>query len=148
VVNWLGYFVAKLSRLQQKNVAGVSEEAMAILLEHDYPGNVRELENIVEHAFVLCRTGLIEPRHSPLTLQSGSEHESASAKHSLSLAVLETQHINDALRRHAGNRRAVARELGIHPSTLFRKIKLLDIELPPQDGRSTRVRSGNGSYEV
>jgi PAS domain S-box-containing protein len=140
----VGHFVAKLNRLQQKNVAGVSEETLAILLEHDYPGNVRELENIVEHAFVLCRTGLIEPRHLPLTLQSGSEHELGSAKSSLSLAVLETQHINDALRRHAGNRRAAARELGIHPSTLFRKIKLLDIELPPQDGRSTRVRSGNG----
>ena len=48
-------FVGKFNRLQNKDIAGVSEEALALLMEHHYPGNVRELENIVEHAFVLCR---------------------------------------------------------------------------------------------
>jgi PAS domain S-box-containing protein len=139
----VGHFVTKLNRLQQKNVAGVSEEALAILLDHDYPGNVRELENIVEHAFVLCRAGLIEPGHLPRSLRSGSETAPGPARSSVSLAALETRHIADALHRHAGNRRAAARELGIHPSTLFRKIKSLAIESPPKDGRSTRAERGN-----
>lgn len=63
------HFVSRFNRLQQKNVSGVSEEVMAILLEHEFPGNIRELQNIVEHAFVLCRDGLIELRHLPATLR-------------------------------------------------------------------------------
>ncbi len=50
--------------------------------------------------------------------------------------VHEKMHITEAIRRHGGNRKAAARELGIHPSTLFRKIKSLSIELPENDGRS------------
>lgn len=64
------HFVSRFNRLQQKNVSGVSEEVMAILLEHEFPGNIRELQNIVEHAFVLCRDGLIELRHLPATLRA------------------------------------------------------------------------------
>ncbi len=48
------HFIAKFNRLQGKDVVGVSDEVLARLMDHDYPGNVRELENIIEHAFVLC----------------------------------------------------------------------------------------------
>ena len=61
--------VAKFNRLQGKDIAGVSEEVMARLMEHDYPGNVRELENIIEQAFVLCRGGWIELHHLPPELR-------------------------------------------------------------------------------
>jgi DNA-binding NtrC family response regulator len=56
----------------------------------------------------------------------------------MTLRSLESLHITDALRRNRGNRTAAARDLGIHPSTLFRKIKELGIELPEADGRSHR----------
>ena len=59
------HFVARFNRIQDKSVSGVSPEVMALLMAHDYPGNVRELENIVEHAFVLCKAGRIEARHLP-----------------------------------------------------------------------------------
>ena len=123
-------FVSKFNRLQNKDVAGVSEETLAILMEHDYPGNVRELENIVEHAFVLSQAGLIEPRHLPPTLRGDADSQLARVRGACTLKALETLHILDAVRRHGGNRTAAAKELGINPSTLFRKVKSLGIELP------------------
>jgi len=130
------HFVSKFNRLQRKNVAGASEEVMAILLDYDYPGNVRELENLVEHGFVLCRAGLIEPRHLPAALRDRPQADSALNRGELTLKSLEKMHIAEAIRRHGGNRKAAARGLGIHPSTLFRKIKSLGIELPETDGRA------------
>ena len=129
------HFVHRFNRLQERDVAGLSPEAMAVLLEQDYPGNVRELENIIEHAFVLCRGGLIEPRHLPSWLRgrTGSAREHPGP---MTLRQLEKVAITDAIRRHDGNRHAAAQELGIHASTLFRKINALQIELPDQDGRS------------
>ena len=123
-------FVSKFNRLQNKDVAGVSEEALALLMEHHYPGNVRELENIVEHAFVLCRGGLIEGHHLPRELRGDDAAARLLSKGARTLKALEALHITDALRRHGGNRTAAARELGIDPSTLYRKIKSLAIKLP------------------
>jgi PAS domain S-box-containing protein len=124
----IDHFVGKFNRLRGKAVAGVSEEVMATLMGHSFPGNVRELENIVEHAFVLCSGGLIESRHLPPPLRGPSDVETPVLWQGLTLDALEKIHIADALRRHAGNRRAVAGELGINPSTLYRKMKSMDIQ--------------------
>jgi len=113
----------------------VSEDALAILMENDYPGNVRELENIIEHPFVLCRGGLIEPHHLPASVRGDTEVKSPRGKGVLTLKTLEAMRIADAVSRHRGNRSAAARELGIDASTLFRKIKSLGIELPDPDSR-------------
>ena len=126
-------FVRKFNHLQGKDVAGVSAASLALLMEHDYPGNVRELENIIEHAFVLCRGGLIEPHHLPPSVRGERDAKAAQHGGALTLRALEAMHIADAIRRHDGNRTAAARELGIDPSTLFRKIKSLGIELPALD---------------
>ena len=67
------HFIAKFNRLQGKDVVSVSDEVLARLMEHDYPGNVRELENIIEHAFVLCRGALIELAHLPPQLRGAGE---------------------------------------------------------------------------
>ena len=123
-------FISRFNRLQGKDVAAVSEETLAILMEHDYPGNVRELENIIEHAFVLCRGGLIEPEQLPAAFRGDGDSMPAQRTHPRTLKALEALHIADAVRRHGGNRTAAAKELGINPSTLFRKIKSLEIRLP------------------
>ena len=125
------HFLAKFNRLQNKDLPGVSPEAMALLMKHDYPGNVRELENILEHAFVLCPGGLIDVQHLPPSLVDSAAMPPSARMQALTLKAFETLHIADALRRHGGNRRAAAKELGINPSTLFRKIRSLDIDLPP-----------------
>jgi PAS domain S-box-containing protein len=132
------HFIDRFNRVQDKDVFGVSDEVMALLMNHDFPGNARELENIIEHAFVLCRGSVIELRHLPpeLIAKHGSSEVPAGA--GMTLRSLESLHITDALRRNHGNRTAAARELGIHPSTLFRKIRELGIETPEADGRSRR----------
>ncbi len=120
-------FIARFNNVQGKDIVGVSEGALAALMSHEYPGNVRELENIIEHAFVLCRGGLIDVQHLPPAFQSDSGDRGQRPKTGLTLRELEAIHIADALRRHENNRAAAARELGINASTLFRKLKTLGI---------------------
>ncbi len=129
------HFIAKYNRMQNKDVVGVSDEVLARLMEYDYPGNVRELENLVEHAFVLCQGGLIEPAHLPPHVRGSDATGPAPQLAGMTLQAMERLLIEDALRRHGGNRKAAAAQLGINPSTLFRKVKALGIEMPEQDGR-------------
>lgn len=132
------HFVARFNRLGEKDIAGVSDEAMAMLMEYDYPGNVRELENVIEHAFVLCRGGLIRPEHLPPEVRATGRATPMPGGGGTTLKTMERVLIADAVRRHGGNRSAAAKELGIDPSTLFRKVKSLGIALPEQDGRSCK----------
>jgi PAS domain S-box-containing protein len=122
------HFIAKFNRLQGKDVVGVSDEVLTRLMEHDYPGNVRELENTIEHAFVLCRGALIEMAHLPPQLRGATEATSPNIA-GMTLEAMERFLIANALQRHNGNRTAAARQLGINPSTLFRKLKTLGIDL-------------------
>jgi PAS domain S-box-containing protein len=125
------HFIAKFNRLQNKDVVGVADEVLARLMEHDYPGNVRELENIVEHAFVLCRGGLLQLAHLPPNMRGlSSPFASLPEASGMTLQAMEQLLIRDALRRCGGNRTAAARQLGIDPSTLHRKIKALGIAIP------------------
>jgi PAS domain S-box-containing protein len=132
------HMVAKFNRLEGKDIAGVSDEVLVRLMEHDYPGNVRELENIIEQAFVLCRGGLIELHHLPPELRSTSSPRVSDASGSVSLKSMERLIIIEALRRRDGNRTRAAKDLGIDTSTLYRKIKSMKIQPPPTDGRSGR----------
>ncbi|WP_075188151.1 sigma-54 interaction domain-containing protein [Teredinibacter haidensis] len=129
------YLITKFNRLQGKDIAGVSNEVMARLMEHDYPGNVRELENIIEQAFVLCRGGMLHLNHLPPELRPTSAHSPESSQ-PMSLSEIEKVFISEALQRNQGNRKQTALDLGINVSTLFRKIRNLSIELPTKDGRS------------
>ena len=128
------HFVAKFNQLRGKDVHGVSDEAFARLVAHDYPGNVRELENIVERAFVLCRGGIIELAHLPPELH-GSDVAETTSDSRASLRECERRLLLEVLDRHHGNRTAAARELSMHPSTFYRKAKALGVGLPTHDGR-------------
>jgi transcriptional regulator with PAS, ATPase and Fis domain len=130
----VNYFIARLSALKGKDIAGVSPEALGILMNHNYPGNVRELENIIEHAFVLCPGGMIQAQHLPEELQPKLTSPPEDTMHLVN--QYEKELILAALRRNRWNRLQTARELGIHKTTLFRKIRKLDIVLPEKDGRS------------
>ena len=132
------HLVAKFTRLQGKDIAGVSEEVMARLMEYEYPGNVRELENIIEQAFVLCRGGLIELYHLPPELRPFGSIGPARFRPA-SLRAMEKHLICETLGRCRGNRGEAARELGIDASTLYRKIKALKLDVPAYDGRSRGV---------
>jgi len=129
------HFIHRFNRIKEKDIAGVTETVMATLLAHDYPGNVRELENIIEHAFVLCHSGLIQPQHLPSPLLERALETPKRRLPATTLRDMEAVMIGDALRKHHGNRQAAARELGINPATLYRKAKTLGIPLPDDDGR-------------
>jgi transcriptional regulator with PAS, ATPase and Fis domain len=131
------HLLERFNRLQEKNITGVSAAVMARLMEHPYPGNVRELENIIEQAFVLCRGMTIELHHLPPELRSAAAD--TKSLNNMSLGGMERVMITEALRRHNGNRKAAARDLGIDPSTLYRKIKGLNIRVPETDGRSRKT---------
>ena len=131
-------FIKKMNRFKGRSVSGVSKDAMAVLLSHDYPGNIRELENIIEHGFVLCPEGELGLAHLPAYLL-----EKRIAKlppHHSSIGELvratEEEKILEALKNNSYNRSAAAKELGIHKSTFFRKLKKYNISLPGIDGRS------------
>ncbi len=135
------HFVRTLSVVQDKNIAGVSPEVLAILMAHDYPGNVRELKNVVEHGFVLSPGSMIRPEHLPPALKSATTSSGEGPSESSgSLEDLERHYILAALRHNDNNRLATARQLGIHKSTLFRKIRKLGIALPATDGRAKSHR--------
>ncbi len=133
------HFILKFNRLRGRDITGISHDALKLILLHDYPGNIRELENIIEHAFVLCHEGQIEIHYLPDKLRvSLSRQPAAHVKIDEALHSVETQVIIDALKRNRYNRLTTARYLGIHKSTLFRKIKKLGIDLPNLDGRANR----------
>ena len=138
------HFLSKFNQLQDKCVTGVSHDVLARLMAHDYPGNIRELENILEYAFVLCHDGLIERQHLPPWLRGSQEPEPDWCQDSLTLRDLEAIHIRDTLHRCDGNRTEAARELGINPSTLFRKLKSLGIAGETGNGRRRAVLPQKG----
>lgn len=124
----IDHFVGRFNALYGKEICCVSNDAMGTLLAHDFPGNIRELENIIEHCFVLCQGQLIENRDLPDSVRRHSHEDGESLQEIKTLMQMERLMIEQALQRHKGNRAAAARELGINPSTLFRKIKTLQID--------------------
>ena len=126
------HFIHHFNLLQKKEISGLSGEALACFVSYDYPGNVRELQNMIEHAFILCKSGLIEPHHLPENLCLSRGMESSGRNETMNMKDLEAVFITNMLRRHQWNRLQTAKALGIHKSTLFRKIKALRIQIPPQ----------------
>ena len=132
----IDHFIEKMNLLRGKAVTGMDDEVLHILMSHDYPGNIRELENIIEHAFVLLSAGNIGVSHLPAFIagQTLPPKEKDTLAHTLNST--EALAIINALKRNRYNRLAAARDLGMHKSTLFRKIKKLGVPLPGVDGRS------------
>jgi PAS domain S-box-containing protein len=114
------HFVERLNRLQGRQVPGLTPAALAALGAHRFPGNVRELENLVERAFVLCNDQAIDLGHLPEELHRPPATPVAGGS---PLARAEAETLAAALRRHQGNRAAVAAELGLHRATLYRKMR-------------------------
>jgi len=144
-------FVTRFNRVHGKSITGVGVEALSLLMAYDWPGNVRELENVIERAFVLCSSGQIGIEHLPaeLTRPGGdttempgiSDHVPSRPDMRRARNLIEAQTILKALEHTGGNRLAAARELGIHKTTLFRKMKHLGISRAAPDGRSRKSKA-------
>lgn len=133
-------FIGRFNRLQNKSIQGITAEALSLLMVHPWPGNVRELENAIERAFIMCREGFIGLEHLPDELTAHGVSKSTAPGIKTAHDMLDAQAIQSALDQNHCNRTAAARMLGIHKTTLFRRMKKLGMPLPKRDGRSRHTR--------
>jgi transcriptional regulator with PAS, ATPase and Fis domain len=123
------HFLNHFNKIHAKEIENVSDKALTALMQHNYPGNIRELENAMEHAFVLCSGNKIQLNHLPPQIAAHAKfhNDNNSAE---TLAEKEKAAIIETLKDNNYNRLVTAHKLGIHKSTLFRKIKKYGISIP------------------
>lgn len=114
------YFIEQNNHITGKKVVTVSQDVLASLMFYDWPGNIRELENVIEHAFVLCSDKLIAPHHLPERFQMSGR--SNSIRTPMTINDIEKDAVIRALNRNNWKKMVSARELGIDKNTLRRKI--------------------------
>jgi len=138
------YFLDRAARRDGRTLR-FSSAAEALLERHDYPGNVRELENAVEHAVAVAESDTILPGDLPAAIRSprlltgtaataapaaAAAASAASERDGWSLAEIEREHIQRVLERHRGNATAAAKQLGISRTTLWRKLRQYGLRRP------------------
>ncbi|HFQ89181.1 MAG TPA: PAS domain-containing protein [Desulfobulbus sp.] len=129
----IDHFIGKFRARQDKDITGISEPALQILMRHDFPGNIRELENVIEYAFILCQGGLILPEHLPEPLAPVPDHRApglAAGAAPMALEEIEKQAVWLALERNRWRKMATCRELKISKDTLRRKIRKYGLRNP------------------
>jgi len=135
------HFIRRFSAKKGKKITGVTPAVMEVFMRHDFPGNVRELENLIEYGFVLCHDQKIDINHLPEDLQpevgsqaaaSGTQPVVRDRKKRLKTA--EADAIRGALEVTGGRVEETARELGISRTTLWRKMKRLGIDAREYQG--------------
>jgi len=121
------------NRMKTKVKTTISPKAMEVLIDYDWPGNIRELENVIERAAILCRNGVIEPQdfslpNAPMALPSGGLGDQKLGT-AMALKEIEHLHIEGVLRSFRGNKAETAKVLGISLKTLYTKIQQYQIKL-------------------
>jgi transcriptional regulator with PAS, ATPase and Fis domain len=142
------YFLDRIARREGRNLR-FSPAAAAMLERHDFPGNVRELENAIEHAVAVSEGDIVRPDDLPAAIRAprllpqarpdaepggppapALEPAAAAARDGWSIAEVEKEHIQRVLERHRGNATTAARQLGISRTTLWRKLRLYGLRRP------------------
>jgi PAS domain S-box-containing protein len=132
------HFVKKFSAEKEKDIVGVSDRVISRLMRYSYPGNIRELENIIEYAFILCPGGYIQESHLPEHIGGDTtpeEPETGVTLPGMTLGEIERQAIFHALERNQWKKMITCRELQISKDTLRRKIDHYRLHNPsePED---------------
>jgi DNA-binding NtrC family response regulator len=117
------HFVEKFSRAYGKRICGISRRAQAVLARHGWPGNVREMENVLGHACMMTDAEFIDLRDLPDYLQSGIPGTAPSQPDLMPMADLEHRYTQHVLERVGGNKLHAARVLGISRATLYRILR-------------------------
>ena len=121
VIHFCALFNAKFS----KNIVGVTDDVLNVFMRYPWPGNIRELEHAIEHAFVLCHENIISIDHIPSEIK---EYKKTAGKPYSSDKSNEIQRITDTLKKTEWNKAKAARLLGISRQTLYRKMKEKNIQ--------------------
>ncbi len=124
----INHFIKRFNHLKNKNIKGISNEALSFLMRHDFPGNIRELENIIEYAFILCHDDVIQLQHLPEQFQPHIALYPETVGYSLN--AIQKRALEQALQRNHWKKMATARELGSDKGTLRRMIQRLGIKKP------------------
>ena len=117
------HLMRKQAVLMKKPIPDISEAAIKILLNCHYPGNIRELENIIEHAIILCQEDVIAPSHLPSYILANPDSQGVKKEKVSPEKVLERQQIVELLFRNSGSRKKTADLLGMDRTTLWRKMR-------------------------
>jgi transcriptional regulator with PAS, ATPase and Fis domain len=117
------HFIEKYNHKMGKSIISVSREVLEILVNYDYPGNIRELENIIEHAFVMCPDEEIKKEHISSELYNKKQSGNTVVDKISPLQNSERTTILEVLKRNNWNKVKTAKELDLHRSTLWRKMK-------------------------
>ena len=121
------HFIRLFNSRRDHPIEGVAPQVYQMFFAYDWPGNIRELENVMERAFILCRGPMITPDLLPRELSFSEEIQAASSLHKASSRA-EASLLREVLDRNGGDKAKAARELGIHRSTLYRKMKRLGLD--------------------
>jgi transcriptional regulator with PAS, ATPase and Fis domain len=123
------YFLDKYRKEYDKEIKRVSDEVLQTLTAYSFPGNVRELENAIERAVIVCEGEEIQKNHLPERFVKDTHRPPNEKKEELfTLAELEKQYIQKVLRSTKGNKSEAARILGINRASLWRKLKEMEKE--------------------
>lgn len=120
----VNHFIERFNNIKGKDIQSISDEALLLLMKYNFPGNIRELENIIEHTFILCKGSVILREHLPEQFIS----ERSLSYDGINLKDMEKQMIYKALERNNWKKKETAKELGIDKTTLWRKIKFFGLE--------------------
>lgn len=125
----IGFFIEQFNKIMKKHdrkIKGIAPEALELLQHYSFPGNIRELENLIERAFILAETEMLSISDFDIEQQDTHEHKPVLKKGTI--REMEKETILSALTRWEGNRTKAAGELGISRRTLFNKMKEYGIE--------------------
>jgi len=124
------HLIEQFNARYSKAIREVSEEVMDLFLRHEFPGNIRELENVMEHAFVFCKESIIGLEHLPPDISAAAieRNRQAALSSVKNFAELERLFIESVLAQTGGNKLEASRRLGVDKTTLFRKIRRLGIK--------------------
>jgi PAS domain S-box-containing protein len=124
-------FFNKIQLKSGKQINGISNEAMELLVKYPWPGNIRELKSAFEFAFVSCSQGMIEPQHLPQTILAGRHPSPAAADPPTDMDAIKKQRLVQALESSKGNRSKAARLLGISRTSVWNQIKKYGLKTKP-----------------
>jgi DNA-binding NtrC family response regulator len=123
----VNHFIAKHKRFNSESAPEVSPEAMAKLMAYHWPGNVRQLENVIQRAFALGVDEILHVDDLPNEIVQSSGNQ-LSPDTNLNLKALEKRAIQQALQRTRGNKAEAAKLLGVNTTTVYRKMTKYHIE--------------------